>query len=142
MCNDFGEIIQAKSNSNGTKIGLTIAAANLIPDGKLYIWDIEKDNLLSYDFKKKRRSFDYDDVLEIADNHLDDTEVLYDKICTNRIPLSIYWDTCDPRLLICNARKMKIASKSKSLVNLYGASNGKNRIVVEVSCNLCKHYFS
>ncbi|KAI4456192.1 hypothetical protein MML48_8g00010237 [Holotrichia oblita] len=124
MCSDFGEIIQAKSNNNGTKVGLTIAAANLIPDGKLYIWDIEKDTLLSYDFKKKRKSFDYeDDTLEISDNTGDDTKSIYDKICTNRIPLSIHWDIYDSRLLVCNARKMKIASKSKSLVNLYGASS-------------------
>ncbi|KRT80306.1 hypothetical protein AMK59_8792 [Oryctes borbonicus] len=124
MCSDFGEIIQAKSNSSGTKVGLTIAAANLIPDGKLYIWDVEKDKLLSYDFKKKRRSFDYeDDAMEIGDSNSDETKAIYDKICTNRIPLSIHWDTYDSRLLVCNARKMKIASKSKSLVNLYGASS-------------------
>ncbi|GJQ73670.1 putative intraflagellar transport protein 140 [Trypoxylus dichotomus] len=123
-CSDFGEIIQAKSNSNGTKVALTIAAANLIPDGKLYVWDIEKDNLLCYDFKKKRRSFDYeDDTLEMSDNNPDETKAIYDKVCTNRIPLSIHWDTYDCRLLVCSARKMKIASKSKSLVNLYGASS-------------------
>lgn len=127
ICSDFGEIIQAKSNNNGTKVGLTIAGANLIPDGKLYIWDIEKDTLLSYDFKKKRKSFDYeDDTLEISDNTGDENKSIYDKVCTNRIPLSIHWDIYDSRLLVCNARKMKIASKSKSLVNLYGASSGKN----------------
>lgn len=110
-------------------MALTVAAANLIPDGKLYIWDIEKDTLISYDFKKKRRSFDYDDdPIELTENNLDDTKVIYDKICTNRIPLSIHWDTYDARLLACNARKMKITSKSKSLVNLYGASKGNCKI--------------
>ncbi|XP_022916343.2 intraflagellar transport protein 140 homolog [Onthophagus taurus] len=111
LCTDFGEIIQAKSNSAGTKIALTLAASNLIPDGKLYIFDIEKDKLNWYDFKK-RNSTDYEDENEVESN----------QICTNRIPLSVYWDHSDPRLLICNAKKLKTPI-SKSLINLYGNKN-------------------
>lgn len=45
---NFGEIIMAKSNINGTFIAITIANKQLIPDGKIYIWTIEKDVLLEY----------------------------------------------------------------------------------------------
>lgn len=47
---NFGEIIMAKCNSNGTFVALTIATESLVPDGKLYIWDLERDKLGEYDF--------------------------------------------------------------------------------------------
>ncbi|KAK5641268.1 hypothetical protein RI129_009815 [Pyrocoelia pectoralis] len=114
MCTDFGEIIQAKANSNGSKVALTLAAANLVPDGKLYIWDVEQDNLdLLYDFRKfncsKSNTYeDFQDVCdEVVDEDVDDTTAMYNKICTNRIPLSLHWDNEDARLLVCNAKKLK-----------------------------------
>lgn len=51
---NFGEIIMAKSNAIGTHIALTIANESLVPDGKLYIWDVEKDRLCHYDFLSKQ----------------------------------------------------------------------------------------
>lgn len=47
---NFGEIIMAKCNATGTHLALTIATESLIPDGKLYIWNMEKDKLCYYDF--------------------------------------------------------------------------------------------
>lgn len=47
---NFGEIIMAKCNSNGTYVAVTIATENLIPDGKIYLWNLEKDIIKSYDF--------------------------------------------------------------------------------------------
>lgn len=121
MCTDFGEIIQAKCNSSGTKVAMTLAASNLIPDGKLYIWNIEQDNMSEYDFKKsdkaKKHSFesesgDYLDEEEKNEAEINSPEVMSDKICSNRMPLNIFWDGEDPRLLICDAKKLK-ASKEK-----------------------------
>lgn len=50
---NFGEVIMAKCNVNGTLLALTIATENLIPDGMLHMWDLETDSLYSYDFLKK-----------------------------------------------------------------------------------------
>lgn len=50
---NFGEIIMAKCNVTGTQIALTIANESLVPDGKVYIWDTEKDRLCSFDFLNK-----------------------------------------------------------------------------------------
>jgi len=47
---NFGEIIMAKCSPNGKYLALIIATENLIPDGKLYIWDFEKDLITSYDY--------------------------------------------------------------------------------------------
>ncbi|KAK4874572.1 hypothetical protein RN001_013932 [Aquatica leii] len=129
MCTDFGEIIQAKINSNGTKVALTLAAASLVPDGKLYIWDIEQDTLNLYDFRKYNcsKSNTYDDFENVIDEdncNDDETTLRYNKICTNRIPLSLYWDDEDPRLLVCNAKKIKNSNshggKGSNCLSLYG----------------------
>lgn len=112
LCNDFGEIIQAKSNSNGTKIALTLAAANLIPDGKLYVWNIEEDTLLSYDFHKYGDYLTEEALLEDL-KQLKSESSAYDEICANRIPLTIFWDGDDPRLLVCDAKRLKIAGDKK-----------------------------
>ncbi|KAF5302514.1 hypothetical protein FQR65_LT00886 [Abscondita terminalis] len=129
MCTDFGEIIQAKVNSNGTKVALTLAAANLVPDGKLYIWDLEQDNLNLYDFRKynSSKSNTYDDLENLIEEDYcndDETALRYNQICTNRIPLSVYWDGEDSRLLVCNAKKLKNSnlqgSKGHKSLSLYG----------------------
>ncbi|XP_050298165.1 intraflagellar transport protein 140 homolog isoform X2 [Anthonomus grandis grandis] len=112
---DFGEIIQAKTNSTGNKVALTLAASNLIPDGKLYIWDIETDELSTYDFRK------YDGIdneyfnADESDSGM--SERSFDDVCKNRIPLSVFWCEEDPRFLICNARKLKRGGK-KDFVRL------------------------
>lgn len=50
---NFGEIIMAKCNVNASHMALTIATESLVPDGKLYIWDMERDKLAEYDFLNK-----------------------------------------------------------------------------------------
>lgn len=104
MCSNFGEVIQAKSNSNGSKIALTLAGENLVPDGKLYVWDIEPDKMSEYDFLRGNGS-----VEDESDS--DDTKALYERVCRNCIPLSIFWDRQDPRLLVVDAKKLSVSKK-------------------------------
>lgn len=52
---NFGEIIMAKCNVTGTHLALTIATESLVPDGKMYIWDMEKNKLYHYDFLNKNK---------------------------------------------------------------------------------------
>lgn len=112
IINDFGEIIQAKTNANGNKIVFTLAGANLIPDGKLYVWDIETDTLLTYDFKKYSNLIDDDNDNEEIDEKIN-VENEFNEICINRIPLSVNWDENDGRLLVCDAKKLKIPNDKK-----------------------------
>ncbi|CAO1309472.1 unnamed protein product [Diamesa hyperborea] len=81
---NFGEIIAAKCNYDGTLVALTIATENLIPDGKIYMWDIETNLVCSYDFLQKANDGS-------AGN-------------APRLPLNFFWDTDDCRLLACEAR--------------------------------------
>lgn len=53
MFSNFGEVILAKCNANGTILAITIATEQLIPDGLIYIWNIEKDTVNSFDFLGK-----------------------------------------------------------------------------------------
>ncbi|KAF5285788.1 hypothetical protein FQA39_LY04249 [Lamprigera yunnana] len=143
MCTDFGEIIQAKANSSGNQIALTLAAANLVPDGKLYIWDIEQNNLNLYDFQKYNcsKSNTYDDFQNISNdidcNTTDEAASWYNKICSNRIPLSLYWDNEDPRLLVCNAKKLKNTNTSeiqrRESLSLHGKLSSENKITSKLS---------
>ncbi|CAH0563779.1 unnamed protein product [Brassicogethes aeneus] len=99
---DFGEVIQAKTNSDGSKVAMTIAGTNLIPDGKLYIWDIERDHLTWFDFKSKSTNYGDEDTEDKSG---------FEEICFNRIPLSLNWDAGDCRLLVCDAKKLKTREK-------------------------------
>lgn len=127
FCNDFGEIIQATTNSSGNKVAFTLAAANLIPDGRLYVWDMEQDSLVFYDFHKYG---DYvtddrlEDIKEIVDVDVKNdggsggiSPTAFNDVCWNRIPLYVQWAVDDPRLLVCNAKKLKIDGEKDSETN-------------------------
>lgn len=124
MCPDFGEIIQAKINSTASKVALTLAASNLIPDGRLYVWDIEQDKVNTYNFRKAPMSgkteetYGEDNLIEEDDAEYDDSRQLNNRVCSNRIPLSLFWDVEDPRLLVCNAKRIK-SSKEKTKFSKY-----------------------
>lgn len=58
---NFGEIIMAKCNVTGSQIALTIANESLTPDGRLYIFDTEKDRLCHFDFLNRPNDSGGDD---------------------------------------------------------------------------------
>ncbi|XP_058813913.1 intraflagellar transport protein 140 homolog [Topomyia yanbarensis] len=78
----FGEIISAKSNSTGTYLALTIANEQLLPDGKLYLWNLESNIIQYYEFSSK---LDSDSVIP-------------------HLPVVFFWDTDDPRMLVCETK--------------------------------------
>lgn len=53
---NFGEVIYAKANIKGIYLAMTIANENLIPDRSLYIWDIERDRIMCFDFFQKEKN--------------------------------------------------------------------------------------
>lgn len=111
---DFGEIIQAKTNASANQIALTIAAANLVPDGKLYVYDIENNEMFIKNFRKQEENADKFDTERNDDD--EDVKIDKDEVCLNRIPINFFWDKNDPRLLICDARKLKTDIKNKRLM--------------------------
>ncbi|CAG9865125.1 unnamed protein product [Phyllotreta striolata] len=124
MVADFGEIIQAKTNSTGTKVAFAVAAANLVPDGKLYVWDIEKDVTFLYDFRKY--DFLEGEYLDTSPEGAGDRTSKFDEYCRNRIPTGFAWDKSDPRLLICSARKIKLPGHGKGFLARTKSEEKKN----------------
>lgn len=49
---DFGEAIQVRLNSNGTKVSFTAANLNLVPMARLFIWDRDLDIIYVKYFEK------------------------------------------------------------------------------------------
>ncbi|XP_037026669.1 intraflagellar transport protein 140 homolog [Bradysia coprophila] len=103
MFPSFGEIILARCNSNGTLLAVTIATEQLIPDGIVYIWNIERDTVSSFDFLGK---------------YSNQSQPLG---FVARLPTNFYWDTDDCRLFACETRfihsktfKNGISSNSKT----------------------------
>ncbi|KAG5881961.1 hypothetical protein JTB14_020525 [Gonioctena quinquepunctata] len=120
VVSDFGEIMLAKTNCAGNKVALTLAAANLIPDGKLYICDIEKDNINVYDLKKydfwEKTEREGEKIMEHNDKNSDEIKSAFDTVCRNRVPINYHWDKNDPRLLVCTAKKLKIPGTKMGLL--------------------------
>lgn len=119
LCNDFGEIIQARSNNSGTKIALTLAGVDLIPDGKLYVWNVEQESLISFDFHKYG-DYATENTLELVNLEKGDSVEWYEEICASRIPLGVRWDFEDPRLLVCSAKKLKVGVEKRGIAKTKG----------------------
>lgn len=49
---DFGEAIQLRLNSNGTKVSFTAANLNLVPMARLFVWDRDSDTIYVKYFEK------------------------------------------------------------------------------------------
>lgn len=49
---DFGEVIQLRLNSDGTKVSFTAANLNLVPMARLYVWDRNTDTIYVKHFEK------------------------------------------------------------------------------------------
>lgn len=47
---EYGEVMSARVNSAGTKVSVSIATGALLPDPKLYIWDLESDSMTYFNF--------------------------------------------------------------------------------------------
>lgn len=48
----------AKCNATASRVAITIATESLVPDGKVYIWDVERDLVGEYDFLLKNKIAD------------------------------------------------------------------------------------
>lgn len=92
---NFGEVILAKANHDGSLVAITIATESLVPDGKLWIWKLETDTVVSFDFLQK------DNVDAIA-----------------RLPITFNWDTDDNRLLACEAKLIPQSNKNSDITSL------------------------
>lgn len=99
--NDFAEIIEAKCNADCRCVSITVASSNLLPSPILYVWDIEGDQILEFDF-----------------SNLDENDEENKKIKSKgRLVTAHCWDTEDPRVLVCRAQKIESTDSLKGINN-------------------------
>lgn len=85
---DFGEVIQVKCNASGTHLALFIANRSFVPKPVLYCWDFEKNVLMEKNLVDK------------------------DKKTCSCLPVSLWWDIDEPRLLSMEIKTMHQKSQS------------------------------
>uniref|UniRef100_A0A182K189 Uncharacterized protein n=1 Tax=Anopheles christyi TaxID=43041 RepID=A0A182K189_9DIPT len=95
----FGEIIMARPHANGTHVAVTIANEQLLPDGKLYLWNLESNVLTARQFHAHeptngRRWLKDGQGLEGATSG------------HSCLPVGFYWDAEDARLLACETKPL------------------------------------
>nr|NP_995608.1 reduced mechanoreceptor potential A, isoform B [Drosophila melanogaster]AAS64635.1 reduced mechanoreceptor potential A, isoform B [Drosophila melanogaster] len=83
---DFGEFILVKCNSSGSHLAMVIASSNFTPISTLFCWDFERSNLLEYG------------LLEPETNAK--------KESSTSLPVRIFWDAEEPRLLATEVKSM------------------------------------
>ncbi|XP_050534466.1 intraflagellar transport protein 140 homolog isoform X2 [Daktulosphaira vitifoliae] len=96
--NNFGEAIQLRINSNGSKISFTAANQSFIPMPCLYIWDRKLDLIIEKNFENKNNKFN-------------DTQFI----------VSHHWDVNEPHLLFCEARTFRKLEKKKIDTTTYNS---------------------
>ncbi|XP_023345784.1 intraflagellar transport protein 140 homolog [Eurytemora carolleeae] len=103
---DFGEVISVKINHNATKASILIAQGSLVPDPKLYVWDIENDNIIYFNFASGKN--DQDDNNSVPPNSArSDREGGNNPLQTEiygRVAVNHSWDPEEAKLLIVEAR--------------------------------------
>ncbi|KAL1124430.1 hypothetical protein AAG570_001058 [Ranatra chinensis] len=98
---DFGEVMLAQCNGNGSRVAITIAGSNLTPTPVLYVWTIDTDTINSHAFTCKK---------------------------SKRFVISVQWDHEEPRLLVCETKRPGNSSNKKitSSGPLNGSKVGSN----------------
>ncbi|KAM7350819.1 intraflagellar transport protein rempA [Cochliomyia hominivorax] len=101
---DFGEIIQVKCNASGTHLALFIANRNFVPIPTIYCWDFEKNILMERELLDK------------------------EKEKSSSIPVSLWWDVDEPRLMALEIKTMQQKSnstkyKSSDILSVYVETN-------------------
>ena len=105
---NFGEVISARVNANATKVSVLVAHSNLIPDPKLYIWDVENDVILYFNFSSGKN--DQDDSCSVPPNSArsdrghDSKSALLKADISGRVAVTHAWDKEEPRLMVVEAR--------------------------------------
>ncbi|KNC28438.1 hypothetical protein FF38_06009 [Lucilia cuprina] len=98
---DFGEVMQVKCNASGTHLALIIANRSFVPKPVLYCWDFEKNVLMEQDLLDKEK----------------------EKSSSSCMPVSVWWDIDEPRLLALEIKTVQQKSSTDKAKNLENAGH-------------------
>jgi len=97
----FNTFQSLKCNCTGTKVAFTPKTGDHIVSSYLYIWDVETDTIQCFNFATGKSNHELEDDLAVTQNQLTSAIKGFS-------PKSIFWDSNDPKLLVCEA--VKVAS--------------------------------
>ena len=66
LVSSSSEVISARVNATASRVSVLVAHSTLIPDPKLYIWDVENDVILYFNFSSGKN--DQDDSCSVPPN--------------------------------------------------------------------------
>ncbi|KAE8751558.1 hypothetical protein FOCC_FOCC001805 [Frankliniella occidentalis] len=134
---DFGEIILARSNCTGNKVSFTIAQSNLLPEPKLYVWDVESDTICYLNLTNgKISSEEAANETEKTREGLPEDEFSPRRGLVGRFVLSHCWDQEEPKLLVCEAKRHPQAPslKTKEKTSLW-TRRASSTVMTMPACN-------
>lgn len=108
---DFGSISSVKCSCTGNQVSILAIKNDGNPDSKLYIWDVESDDLHFFNFETGWGERDEnspqliesdEDGTPISDANRSKSRTAKD--VSGRYPVSHFWDPKEKRLLCCEAR--------------------------------------
>ncbi|XP_067952050.1 intraflagellar transport protein 140 homolog [Watersipora subatra] len=117
---NFGGLVSVKCNCNGTKVSLIITQSDGKMDNKLYIWDTELDTVQFFDFETGRGEQDddlgsFEEEEDISD--IDRGRHQAAKDISSRYPISQFWDCSEPKLIVCEVKRISgtVATKGNTM---------------------------
>ncbi|XP_022250207.1 LOW QUALITY PROTEIN: intraflagellar transport protein 140 homolog [Limulus polyphemus] len=117
---DNGQISSIKCNSKGDKVSMIVCRATIkgkiFPDPILYVWDLESDSLLYFDFAHGKGEEDDNSPQSAGINTSPTRKAHADmakRVC-GRFPTSHFWDSEDSRFLVCEASLLPLGNPSKN----------------------------
>ena len=134
---NFGEVISAKCNSNATKVSILVAHSNLIPDPKLYVWDVENDSILYFNFSSGKN--DQDDSCSVPPNSarseraVDSKSKLVSFDILGRVAVNHCWDLEEARLLLVEAKLVPGTERADIRSQMSVQENSGQTVTVAVS---------
>ncbi|XP_043233356.1 intraflagellar transport protein 140 homolog [Amphibalanus amphitrite] len=116
---DFGELIQCRVNCKGTKVSCLVAQSSLLPDPKVYIWDVDTDSVSYFNFSSGREDEDDQRVPPNSATSNDSRELTVmertklesSRSVCGRFVVNHFWEPSDPRLFVCEAKLLPDTTK-------------------------------
>ncbi|XP_037074398.1 intraflagellar transport protein 140 homolog isoform X2 [Pollicipes pollicipes] len=116
---DFGELIQCRVNCKGTKVSCLVAQSSLLPDPKVYIWDVDTDAVSYFNFSSGREDEDDQRVPPNSATSTDSRELTVmertklesSRSVGGRFVVNHFWEPSDARLFVCEAKLLPDTTK-------------------------------
>lgn len=126
---NFGHIQSIKCNCNGSKVAIISHINNQTVSPILYVWDVESDTIQSFNFATGTGSDSLDDDLAITQQRLTSTIKGY-------VPKTVFWDSTEPKLFVCETKKMTIEKKNSMFKSESNSRTDNTALVVTMFSTL------